>query len=396
MQNRNGGLVCRCIAVAVLFGTALTGCSRHAAAPPPTAAKPAPPFATSRTEEYDKQDPCNLLDPKEVEAVLGAPLAVAPYRSGNATVNPTPEGDTCVYETANFRAILLQVTYEGGAQAYSMTGMVKNLLKMGGGKSDIQNNVKKNFKLDDGTELAGEWDEASLTAMNCCIFNALRGDQLITIDFTASSATLRQAATLVDTAYKRIDQPLKIDGGAGVAAAKALDKTRPKPVDVCSLLTRTEVETILGRLAKDPVGGHDTCTYELPVPPQTPPQQYELSIRWRGGYEQWRTDQHVGHIGNAAVMQTAKDVAAQMGQPLSEDAAANMSRQLPGGASNEQSSTQQAAGSTPTDPAAVVTDTGLHFAAVRRDVQVSVNNRFVDPAKAKALVAATLAKIDKT
>jgi hypothetical protein len=394
MPSHNGGLVCRCIAVAVLVGTALTACSRHAASPTPTSQKPPPPFAASKTEEtYDKQDPCNLLEPKEVKAVLGAPLAVAPYRSANATADPTPDADTCVYETADFRAITLQVTYEGGAQAYSMAGMVKNLMKMGGGKSDIQNNVKKNFKLDDGTELAGEWDEASLTPMNCCIFNALRGDQLISIDFTASSATLRQAATLVDAAYKRIDQPLKIDGGAGVAAARALDKTRPKPVDACSLLARSEVEAILGHLAKDPVSGHDTCTYERPVPPNTPPERYELSIRWRGGYEQWRTDQHVGHIGNAAVMQMAKDAAAQMGHPLTEDTAAEMSRQLPGGAQSAQDSTQQTAGSVPTDPAAVVTDTGLHFAAVKRDVQVSVNNRFVDPAKAKALVAATLAKI---
>ena len=133
-----------------------------------------------------------------------------------------------------------------------MTGMVKGLMKSGGGSADIAHNAKRNFRLDDGTELAGEWDEASLMPMNCCIFLALRGDQLITMDFTASTATLRQAAGLVDSAYKRIDQPLRIDGGAGVAAAKALDKTRPQPVEVCSLLARADVEAILGKLASDP------------------------------------------------------------------------------------------------------------------------------------------------
>ncbi|HVN46969.1 MAG TPA: hypothetical protein VMT66_17200 [Steroidobacteraceae bacterium] len=390
MKSRPGGLVCRFSAVAILAGTVLTACSRHSTPPPPTSAKAPPPFASSREEIYDPQDPCNLLEPKEVEAVLGAPLAVPPYRGANAIADAAPEGEACVYETADFRAITLEVTREGGAQAYSMTNMVKNLMKSGGGSSGIQSNVKKNFKLDDGTELAGEWDEASLTPMNCCIFNALRGDQLISIDFTSSTATLRQAAALVDTAYKRIASPLKIDGGGSVAAARAFNKTRPKPVDVCSLLTRAEVEAILGHLAKDPVAGRDACTYEVPVPPQTPPEQYELSVRWRGGYEHWRSDQHVGHLGNAAVMQIAKDAAAETGHPLSEAAAAEMSRELPGGA---QDSTPQTSGTAATDPAAMVTDTGLHFAAVKRDVQVSVNNRFVDAAKAKALVAAALAKI---
>jgi len=61
-----------------------------------------------------------------------------------------------------------------------------------------------------GAELAGEWDEASHMAMTCCIFMAMRGDQLITIDFTATPATLRQAATLVDSAYKRMEQPLQV------------------------------------------------------------------------------------------------------------------------------------------------------------------------------------------
>lgn len=99
----------------------------------------APPFAQSASSEPDQNDPCSLLEPKEVEAALGAPLAVPPYRSSGGPFGATP---------------------------------------------------------------------------------GLRGDQLITIDFTASPATLRQAAMLVDSAYKRIAKPLKIDGGASVEAAK--------------------------------------------------------------------------------------------------------------------------------------------------------------------------------
>ncbi len=381
MTHRGGLAAC----FAALIAATLCGCSQHSPSTArPSGAPPPPPFAQTPEETYDKQDPCNLLDPKEVEAVLGAPLAVAPYRSGNGPTDPSPSGTTCVYETANFRYLTLEVTYEGGAQQYSMMGMVKGLMKGGAGKEDIANNVKKNFKLDDGTELSGEWDEATLVPMNCCIFAALRGDQLITIDFTATAATLRQGATLVDSAYKRMDQPLKIDGGGGIAAAKALDKTRPHPVDACSLLTRAEVEALLGTLAADPVGhGQNGCTYNLPTPPHSVPLSYDLEIRWRGGYYQWRTDRHVNRIGMAAVFQTAADVAGQMGAPLPERAAEK---------SNPDQKETSDRGA-PGDPAESVSDNGLNFVLVKKDVQVSVNARFVDKERARALVAAVGAKI---
>ena len=381
MPDRTG--VLRFIVVATLLCGTLPGCSQKsppAAATHPGAAPP-PPFATSPSEpSYEKEDPCNLLDPKEVEAVLGAPLATPPFRAGNGPMSPSTSGSQCIYETAKFRYISLQVSYEGGAQEYSMTGMVKGLMKSGGGKDDIANNVKKNFRLDDGTELTGEWDEASLTAMNCCIFSGLRGDQLITVDFTASPASLRQGAGLVDSAYKRMEQPLKIDGGGGVAAAKALEKTRPQPVDACSLLTRAEAEAILGKLSADPLGDkHDGCTYK--VPSQGIPQEYDVRIRWNSGYYNWRSDRYVNHIGAGAVGQIAADVTRQMGHPLPEPTAQTHDQADPGSAAGA------------ADPAESVSDDGMHFVIVKRDVEISVNDRFADPARAQALVAAFAAKI---
>src|SRR5579871_1861130 len=124
--------------LAAVLCLCLAGCSRHTGSTAPTAAKAPPPFAKSDSEDFDPQDPCNLLDPKEVEAVMGAPLAVPPYRAGNGPATPSPGGENCVYESGNFRYITLEVTREGGAQQYSMTGMVKNLMKSGGGKGDIQ------------------------------------------------------------------------------------------------------------------------------------------------------------------------------------------------------------------------------------------------------------------
>ena len=130
MPDRTG--VLRFIVVATLLCGTLPGCSQKsppAAATHPGAAPP-PPFATSPSEpSYEKEDPCNLLDPKEVEAVLGAPLATPPFRAGNGPMSPSTSGSQCIYETAKFRYISLQVSYEGGAQEYSMTGMVKGLMK---------------------------------------------------------------------------------------------------------------------------------------------------------------------------------------------------------------------------------------------------------------------------
>jgi hypothetical protein len=374
------------VILAALLGAAVLGCSRHS---PSTTLTPndtrAPPFAQSSSEEFEsKDDPCTVLEPKEVEAVLGAPLAAPPYRSANGTVDPTPTGDSCIYETAKFRYVSLDVTFTGGAQAYSMSGMVKNLMKSSG-NAQIANNVKKNFKLDDGTEMSGEWDEASLVAMNCCIFQALRGDQLITLDFTASPATLRQAATLVDSAYKRIDHPLKINGGAGVTAAKALDKTRPKPVTVCSLLTRAEVEAILGPLKADPAAsGQSGCQYDLPDKEGYPPSQVDVQIDWRGGYAGWRSDHHVGSLGMGAVNQLVTDWRG--------------GHQLPGMQTGSEDASAAAGEAKPAeggDPAEAVAHSGMGgYTAVKRDVQVKVRGaQMVDPARQRALVAAFMRKI---
>lgn len=376
-----GHLRFRAAILATLSGAVLLGCSHKQEPPRAGTAPAAPPFASSTDDESDDtRDPCGLLDPKEVEAVLGAPLAVPPFRAGNGT-EPRPSGSDCVYETKNFRYLTLTATYEGGQQEYSLTQMVKGQLKGGRGNEDIARNVKKNFQLDDGTELSGEWDEASLTAMNCCIFNALRGDQLLIIDFTGTRATLRQIAPLIDSAFKRMDKPLHISGGAGVTAARALEQTRPKPVAVCSLLTRAEVEAIVGPLGADPVAhGQDSCTYDLPRTPGNIPLEYEVSIRWRNGYYQWRSDRHVSNIALGAVAQTARDVAQQMGAPLPPQAEAEH---------------QSAAGAPAdaADPAESVSDNGMNYVLVKRDVQISVNSRFVDRERAQALVTAIAAKI---
>ena len=264
----------------------VAGCSGKSSSQK-TNAEVGPPIAQTASDEFHYDDPCSLLEPKEVEAALGAPLGARPYRASNGT--PSPDGPDCIYQSANYQNIIFTVTFKDGAQAYRITGFARKLMG-----SAPTASAKQAFKLDDGTELAGEWDEASLTAMNCCIFNALRADQMITIDFTDSQSSLRQAAMLVDSAFKRIDKPLKLDGASNVAAAKAFLQTRPKEVSACTLVTQAEAEAILGPLAAPPkANGTSSCEYQLP-PKNGIPRIADLSINWRDGSAAFRSDAHVG------------------------------------------------------------------------------------------------------
>src|SRR5262245_19785181 len=80
--------------------------------------------------------------------------------------------------------------------------------------------------LQGGVQIAGEWDEASSTG--CCTVYALRGDQMVTFDYSGWKADTPAAVGLLNKALVRLDGPLSIDGNAGNAVALAHDKERPK------------------------------------------------------------------------------------------------------------------------------------------------------------------------
>jgi hypothetical protein len=362
----------RLTGLAWLACLAIAGCSGKPSANTLNATAP-PPMAQSNVDENDQDDPCSLLEPKEAEAVLGAPLGTPPYRASNGT--PTADGSDCMYQTANFRQIIFTVEFTDGAQSYNMTGFAKKLLS-----SAPSEGAKKAFTMDDGTELAGEWDEAQLTAMNCCIFNALRGDQMISIDFTGTDAKLPQAASLVDAAYKRIDKPLKLDGAANVAAAQAFLKTRPKPIAPCSVLSQSEVEAIVGPLISPPVpGGTTDCEYKVP-PKGGMPRSYELHYIWRGGYADIRSTAHIARVGGMAVRGTVSDVAGEktMVGALGEAPPKTDDPPIPAAAPGD-----------PWERAGLLYN---DFVAIKKDVEVKIDHRMLDDDKVKALVAAAMRK----
>jgi hypothetical protein len=245
-----------------------------------------------------KQDPCGLLNPDEVVAVIG-PLAGPPYRTGGG-VDPAPNGGHCRYETADLHALQVEVMWDGGAQFMGMMGTMQGTLEKGG---------LKELKLIDGTTVAGAWDEARVS--QCCAFNALRGDRLVIVDIAESRATIAQASSLADAAVKRLDQPLRIDGNAGIKPAQERIAQRPKPRSVCELVTKADAEAIAGvALLAAPTGNPDSCSYEWPLDAAGSRFGVKLMVQWKGGFGAMR-EIH-GMVSNASAM---IDKAGVLGQP---------------------------------------------------------------------------------
>lgn len=231
-----------------------------------------------------KHDPCGFLTPEEIEAVMG-PLAGPPFRA--AGLAPRANADDCRYEAPDRRSIRVTVMWDGGARLIGMMGAMQGMLK----KANL-----KELKLFDGTVVAGEWDEARVS--QCCEFNALRGDQLVTVDIAGSRASLQQASGLADAALKRLERPLAIDGNAGVAAAQERAARRPKPRSVCDLVTQADAEAIVGTtLLKQPEGNNDSCTYSWPTRGGFN-HDIKLMVDWQGGFGSMRTINAM--VGNAS------------------------------------------------------------------------------------------------
>ncbi|MFO1467239.1 MAG: hypothetical protein U1F35_12520 [Steroidobacteraceae bacterium] len=277
----------------------LAACSKPGAPAPATAANsratPAADAHETITEEEAEGEgaPCSLLEPKEVEAVLGEPLATPAF---TRLPDEKPRVAGCHYVGADLREVVVDVTWSGAAMIWKMLGMVQGA---------IDQHAKGLVKLADGTELAGEWDEARVRG--CCTFMAMRGDQIVEVDVAGSRAGIKEAASLADSALKRIDKPLALRSADGSAAAKFYAATRPKHRTACDLLSRADAEALLGPLAAAPQADGDKCHYELP--PNGPLKRFvELSVQWQGGYRDLR---------EAADLQ--KGVTGAMGMSVSQE-----------------------------------------------------------------------------
>jgi hypothetical protein len=103
-----------------------------------------------------------------------------------------------------------------------------------------------------------------------------------------SRATVASAATLANTALKRLDKPLAAAGPRNVKAAMTFEKThRPERRSPCALASRAEVEALIGALAADPRREEDRCEYEGSGHGRLTPV-YVLKVRWTGGFGEFR------------------------------------------------------------------------------------------------------------
>src|SRR5262245_30609525 len=242
-------------ASSLLLGVALIACGQSS----PASSADSSSSSAAANGGRGGHDPCSLLEPKEVEAVMG-PLAGPPFRTHESPEDNAPDanGDVCVYETADFSNIRVSIEWEDGAmllKAVSLPGRMLNsaVPDPQAGRLDTPSAAKEAISkniLPGGVQMAGEWDEAM--AMGCCKIFALRGDTLVTFDFQGWRDDMKGAASILDKALVRIEKPLSIDGRAGNDAAARREAERPQKRDACSLITRAEVEAILGPLLADP------------------------------------------------------------------------------------------------------------------------------------------------
>lgn len=247
-------------------------------------------------------DPCSLLDTTEVAAAIG-PLAAPPYQG---TYKPQEGANSCRYDTKDHRRILLTVDWSGGPTVMKMVhfgrGLTDGVSKAGEMKTGTT-------VLASGDTLVGDWDEIAQGPMQCCELHALRGDQHVELDWTGTRLTPTAAGALLNSAIKRLDHPLPIDGTAGIPAGEKLyaADARDSAVNLCALVPQAVVEAIIGAKLVGPpqpgaqkgAAGLRDCTYQAPSPGGgSIPRIYELTVwEWHDGAVEFAQDQYV--IGGA-------------------------------------------------------------------------------------------------
>ncbi|MFI5241978.1 MAG: hypothetical protein ACHQRL_03125 [Gemmatimonadales bacterium] len=248
-------------------------------------------------------DSCSLLDSSEVEAAIG-PLANSPYHGSS---RPNADAPDCRYDTKDHRRMIVNVDWSGGPAAMGVIRMGRGVTDQISKKGEMKTGTTV---LASGDTLVGEWDEIAEGAMQCCDLHALRGDQHVELDWTGTRLSTEGAAKLLDSAVKRLDSPLKIDGAAGVPAALQLysQEAKDSTLNMCALLTQADVETALGKKLSAPpqpgtgMSGVRECDYHVVTQPGFPVEEYDLTLMsWRDGAEAFAEDQYVVAMASHAL-----------------------------------------------------------------------------------------------
>ncbi len=323
------------------------------------------------------EDPCILVSRADAEKYLG-PLRADPWTD--------IDGETCVYDAATGRSIRIDVSYTGGKMAMGMMktvgGLTNQVLVDESGKADT---------------LDGDWDKVR---WQYGTLDALKGDVMVGVNVQASQAGPAGAAELANIALKRLPSPLRYDGQA--AAAHKPGPLVP-PHDPCTLVTKQEAAAILGTLQGDPTPDPTGCTYPIPSPMGKGTLPVLLSVSWEGGFDKFGEEKMVtgiaeqsftgpimGGVGADQMDQKMKsDPAGREEMEKARNTVSGMGPSLKEGSLQLKTDTLVTGG--PWDEAAVLN--GLTFAAVKKDVYITVDLRLLGEAKARALVAKAMSHI---
>ena len=324
---------------------------------------------------HELHDPCILVSRAEVEKYLG-PLRADPWR----------DGTTCVYDAATGRSITIDVSYTGGGVAMKMMKAVGGLTNMAivdeSGKADT---------------LDGDWDQVR---WQYGTLDALKGDVMVGVDVRASQAGPVGAAALAHVALKRLPSPLTYDGEAA-AAHKPGPLVAPR--DPCSLVTKEEAAAILGKLEGEPTSDASGCTFSIASPLGHGTMPVLLAVSWDHGFDKFGEQKIVNGMVEKSFTGPIMGGAGadQMDQKMKSDPAGKeemekMRNTIGGmGPSLKEGSLQLKTDTTvtggPWDEAAVLS--GLTFAAVKKDVYISMALQMLGEAKARALVAKAMSRI---
>lgn len=248
-----------------------------------SAATAAADLAAATPSAPDPHDPCRLLTAGEVEAVLGAPLVGAPYLTTNPEGDsggvPDDTGYVCWYSTKSNRNLGISAEWKDAGAISSAVN--SNVAK-------AENAARGMLKLQDGSELTGDWDEAKMRG--CCTISALQGDRMVEINFGGSLASEAEVATLVNAALARMDKPLPISGRAGNAAALARENARFATTDPCSYWSADDIQKLLGGTVKgEPHGNRNDCSMTYVTADQRS-HEFVAVITPRNGYRSFRRD----------------------------------------------------------------------------------------------------------
>lgn len=140
---------------------------------------PDEPFATDQASQAPDGDPCSLLSPKDVEALVG-PLKLPPFRSSNGDPVFERGGSSCTYWLGRHRALTVGAEWSNGKELFRASTMMGNLI-----------DSKLGLTGESTDTLEGMWDQAASAAGALVV---LKGEKLLSVGYQPAAVDIGVAA----------------------------------------------------------------------------------------------------------------------------------------------------------------------------------------------------------